>query len=182
MVEREGPAAWDKIVAQHDKDSLREFMAAKGFSEGAIEAYGVLNFVEAELNSAVVEELREDIGKAYVDMQEIVGGMDRLPNAFYARAPGRDPLRRRGHGDRPGSALGHDPLPDEVRTVLGHRRLRDLLDPVLGPADGRNDQALLASRSSGRSASCTTRRRPRSCSRCAGVAGRKRTGSTAARP
>ena len=83
MVEREGAAAWDKIVAQYDKDSLREFMTAKGFSEGAIEAYGVLNFVEAELNSAVVEELREDIGKAYVDMQEIVGGMDRLPNAFY---------------------------------------------------------------------------------------------------
>ncbi len=83
MVEREGPAAWEKIVARHDKDSLREFLTAKGFSEGAIEAYGVLNFVEAELNSGVVEELREDIGKAYVDMQEIVGGMDRLPNAFY---------------------------------------------------------------------------------------------------
>jgi monoamine oxidase len=83
MVERDGPTAWDRIVAQYDKDSLREFLTAKGFSEGAIEAYGVLNFVEAELNSAVVEELREDIGKAYVDMQEIVGGMDRLPNAFY---------------------------------------------------------------------------------------------------
>jgi len=27
--------------------------------------------------------LREDLGKAYEDMQEIVGGMDRLPNAFY---------------------------------------------------------------------------------------------------
>ena len=84
MVEREGPSAWEAIVAQYDKDSLREFLTAKGFSEGAIEAYGVLNFVEAELNSAVIEELREDIGKAYVDMQEIAGGMDRLPNAFYA--------------------------------------------------------------------------------------------------
>ena len=83
MVEREGPTAWEKIVQQYDRDSLREFLTAKGFSEGAIEAYGVLNFVEAELNSAVVEELREDIGKAYVDMQEIAGGMDRLPNAFY---------------------------------------------------------------------------------------------------
>jgi monoamine oxidase len=85
MVEREGEAAWDRIVAQYDRDSLREFLTAKGFSEGAIEAYGVLNFVEAELNSAVVEELREDIGRAYVDMQEIVGGMDRLPNAFYGQ-------------------------------------------------------------------------------------------------
>jgi monoamine oxidase len=83
MVEREGPSAWDKIVRDYDKDSIREFMEAKGFSEGAIEAYGILNFAESGFNTAVVEELREDIGKAYVDMQEIVGGMDRLPNAFY---------------------------------------------------------------------------------------------------
>jgi monoamine oxidase len=30
-----------------------------------------------------MEVLREDLGKAYVDMQTIVGGMDRLPDAFY---------------------------------------------------------------------------------------------------
>jgi hypothetical protein len=34
--------------------------------------YGVLNFVESDLNSAVMEELREQLGGAYVDMQEIV--------------------------------------------------------------------------------------------------------------
>ncbi len=83
-LDREGDAAWAEIVREYDQDSLREFLERKGFSEGAIEAYGVLNFVEAELNTAVVEELRESLGKAYVDMQEIVGGMDRLPNAFYA--------------------------------------------------------------------------------------------------
>ena len=32
-------------------------------------------------------------------------------------------------------ALGHRPLPDDGRAVLRHRRLRDLLDPVLGPPD-----------------------------------------------
>ena len=42
-----------------------------------------MNFVEADMHNAVVEILREDLGKAYVDMQEIAGGMDRLPNAFY---------------------------------------------------------------------------------------------------
>ena len=40
------------------------------------------------MNNAVVEELREDLGGAYVDMQEIVGGMDRLPSAFYAELAG----------------------------------------------------------------------------------------------
>ena len=49
--------------------------------------YGVMNFVEADMHNAVVEEFREDFGKAFEDMQEIVGGMDRLPNAFYASSP-----------------------------------------------------------------------------------------------
>jgi monoamine oxidase len=84
MVERDGDVAWDEIVRQYDQYSLREFLQLKGFSEGAIEMYGVMNFVEADMNNAVIEELREDLGRAFEDMQEIVGGMDRLPNAFYA--------------------------------------------------------------------------------------------------
>lgn len=83
LLENDGPAAWAAIAAQYDQYSLREFLELRGFSEGAIEMYGILNFVEAELNNAVVEELREDLGRHYEDMQEIVGGMDRLPNAFY---------------------------------------------------------------------------------------------------
>lgn len=85
MVERGGDAAWDEIVKEYDRYSLREFLQLKGFSESAIELFGIMNFVEAEMNNAVIEQLREDIGRAYVDMQEIVGGMDRLPNAFYDR-------------------------------------------------------------------------------------------------
>ncbi len=57
----------------------------KGFSEGAIEMYGVMNFVESDMNNAVVEELREDLGRAFEDMQEIVGGMDLLPRAFFGQ-------------------------------------------------------------------------------------------------
>jgi monoamine oxidase len=83
MVERDGDVAWDEIVRQYDQYSLREFLQLKGFSEGAIEMYGVMNFVEADMNQAVIEELREDLGRAFEDMQEIVGGMDNLPNAFY---------------------------------------------------------------------------------------------------
>jgi monoamine oxidase len=43
-----------------------------------------MNFLESDMHNALVEVLREDIGGAYVDMQEIAGGMDHLPNAFYA--------------------------------------------------------------------------------------------------
>lgn len=82
-VEEDWDAGWEYIVSEYDEYSLREFLEMKGFSEGGIELFGVMNFVEAELNNAVVEQLREDLGKAYIDMQEIVGGMDRLPDAFY---------------------------------------------------------------------------------------------------
>jgi monoamine oxidase len=85
MLERDGPSAWDEIAHQYDQYSLREFLILKGFSEGAIEMYGVMNFVEADMNNAVIEELREDLGRAFEDMQEIVGGMDLLPRAFYSQ-------------------------------------------------------------------------------------------------
>lgn len=83
LLERNGEDAWPEIAASYDQYSLREFLEMKGWSEAAIELYGILNFVEAEMNNAVMEELRETLGNAYVDMQTIVGGMDALPNAFY---------------------------------------------------------------------------------------------------
>ena len=84
MIEQAGDEAWAEIVARYDQYSLYEFLKAKGFSEDAIEYYAVMNFVEADMHNALVEILREDLGGAYVDMSHIVGGMDRLPNAFYA--------------------------------------------------------------------------------------------------
>jgi monoamine oxidase len=83
LVDAEGEAGWERIRVQYDGYSIREFLEAKGFSEGAIEMYGVMNFVEAGINNSVMEEFREDFGKAFEDMQEIVGGTDNLPNAFY---------------------------------------------------------------------------------------------------
>jgi monoamine oxidase len=83
MVESDGDAAWDQIVRDYDRYSLYDFLRLRGFSEGAIEYYAVMNFLEADMHNAVVEILREELGQAYVDMQEIVGGMDRLPEAFY---------------------------------------------------------------------------------------------------
>jgi len=84
LVEREGPAAWEHIASEYDEYSLYEFLHLRGWSKGAIEYFTVLNFLEADMHNSLVEILREDLGGAYVDMQEIEGGMDKHPNAFYA--------------------------------------------------------------------------------------------------
>ncbi|MBA2358985.1 MAG: flavin monoamine oxidase family protein [Actinobacteria bacterium] len=89
LLQREGPAGWDAIVSRYDQYSLQEFLDLRGWSQGAIEMYGVMNFVESDLHNSCVEVLREDLGEAYVDMQEIAGGMDALPNAFYGRLQDR---------------------------------------------------------------------------------------------
>jgi monoamine oxidase len=89
LLEAEGDVAWESIVARYDQYSLYEFLKLRGLSDAAIEYYAVMNFVEADMNNAVVEVLREDLGGAYEDMQQIVGGMDLLPNAFYQAIPDR---------------------------------------------------------------------------------------------
>ena len=85
MLAEDQVAGWDAIVRDYDQYSLYEFLRFKGWSRGAIEYFTVMNFLEADMHNAVVEVLREDLGGAYVDMHEIAGGMDGLPNAFYAR-------------------------------------------------------------------------------------------------
>jgi monoamine oxidase len=84
LLDRDGPSAWEQIRAQFDSYSLYDFLKHRNFSRGAIEYYAVMNFVETDMNSAVMEILREDLEGSYVDMQTVDGGMDRLPNAFYA--------------------------------------------------------------------------------------------------
>jgi monoamine oxidase len=80
---REGEDALVAIIEDYDRYSIREFLQDRGWSEGAIELYGVMSFREANMNAAVIEQLREIVGRAFEDMQEIVGGFDRLPNAFF---------------------------------------------------------------------------------------------------
>lgn len=83
LVQDDWDSGWELIVRDYDQYSLYEFLRFKGWSRGAIEYFTVLNFLEADMHNSLVEILREDLGGAYVDMQEIAGGMDRLPNAFY---------------------------------------------------------------------------------------------------
>ena len=78
----QGEAAWTGIAQEFDHFSTREFLEYKGWSEGAIEMYGLMADQEALMNSSFLELLREDVGGFYEDMFEIEGGMDHLPNAF----------------------------------------------------------------------------------------------------
>src|SRR3954447_12832607 len=84
LVAADPVGGWDEIVLRYDEMSLRDFLLHKGWSKAAIEMYGILAFLESDMANAVVEVLREDLGGAYVDMQEIVGGSDLLPRAFAA--------------------------------------------------------------------------------------------------
>ncbi len=82
LLEKNGEAAWEEIVAKYDQYSTREFLEMKGWSEGAIEMYGLLANQEAVMNSSFLEVFREDSGNYYTNMLEIQGGTDRLPYSF----------------------------------------------------------------------------------------------------
>ena len=106
----------------------------RGFSEGAIELYGVMSFREANMNAAVVEQLREIVGRAFEDMQEIAGGMDQLPRAFYEQV--RESVRFGAEvnaieQDESGVTVHYR---EPGRPLQGPRRPRHLRHPVLGPA------------------------------------------------
>ena len=42
-IENEGEAGWEQIYAEYDQYSVREFLELKGWSEGMIEMFGLLN-------------------------------------------------------------------------------------------------------------------------------------------
>jgi monoamine oxidase len=81
-VDTNGLAVWADIERELDQYSTREFLEHRGWSEGAIEMFGLLMFQEALLNSSVIEVLREELTSCYSNLQQIDGGMDRLPRAF----------------------------------------------------------------------------------------------------
>lgn len=82
LLKQRGEAAWEEIVAQYDRYSLREFLEAANLSEGAIEMCGILLHLEALMNLSCLEVLREELGEYFGDVVAINGGMDLLPRAF----------------------------------------------------------------------------------------------------
>ena len=82
LIEKNREAGWEQINAEYDQYSVREFLELKGWSEGMIEMFGLLNNQEAMMNSSFLELFREDGGNYYTNMCQIVGGADNLPHAF----------------------------------------------------------------------------------------------------
>lgn len=78
----EGASAWGAIMAEYDQDSLREFLQAKGWSEGAIEMFGLFSGYSGRMNASFTDIIRPEIGGSFDDLVEIDGGSDLLPRAF----------------------------------------------------------------------------------------------------
>ena len=81
-LQAKGDDAWAEIIDEYDQYSTREYLDKCGWSEGAIEMYGILENQEARMNASFVELLLADLGEVFTDMRQIDGGMDRLPQAF----------------------------------------------------------------------------------------------------
>ncbi len=79
----DGDDAWTDITAQYDQYCVREFLDLCGWSEGAIEMFGLLFNQEALMNSSFLELLREELGGFYTDLVYIDGGTDQLPHALH---------------------------------------------------------------------------------------------------
>lgn len=81
-MDAKGDDAWPEIIAEYDQYSTREFLEANGWSEGAIEMYGLLENQESRMNTSFVELLLAERGQVFTNMVQIEGGTDRLPQAF----------------------------------------------------------------------------------------------------
>ncbi|HEY7565675.1 MAG TPA: NAD(P)/FAD-dependent oxidoreductase, partial [Acidimicrobiia bacterium] len=81
--------AWSEITDDFDGYSTREFLESRGWSEGAIECFGLLGNQEAVMNSSFLEVLREEMTDSYRDLVQIRGGMDQLPAAFLPKLGAR---------------------------------------------------------------------------------------------
>lgn len=89
ILDAEGDGAWPRIIAEYDHFSTREYLEHCGWSEGAIEMFGILANQESRMNASFVELLLADVGNVFRDMVQIEGGMDRLPRAFLPALAGR---------------------------------------------------------------------------------------------
>jgi monoamine oxidase len=102
----EGDAAWEAIAAEYDQYAVREFLELRGWSEGAIEMFGLLFNQEALMNSSFLELLREEVGDYYTNLLYLDGGTDLLPRAFLPDV---------GHRVRFGAKMiALDQSPDDV--------------------------------------------------------------------
>ncbi|HVE48891.1 MAG TPA: flavin monoamine oxidase family protein [Casimicrobiaceae bacterium] len=117
-VEREGEAGWAAIVKRYDGYSTRQFLQREHWPEAAIELFGLLQNQEALMNSCFLELLREEIGRFYVDLLQINGGMDLLPRSFMPSLASRIRFGARMFAIEPGQTS----VTIHYRTVGGRER------------------------------------------------------------
>ncbi|MEC8541055.1 MAG: NAD(P)/FAD-dependent oxidoreductase [Candidatus Thermoplasmatota archaeon] len=84
----DNPKSWAGIREELQSISLREFMQDAGWSEAAIELYGLVAGFETLLSASAAEFLGEVLQDLRANTMTIEGGMDRLPNAFLAELEG----------------------------------------------------------------------------------------------
>lgn len=82
QLEAEGEAAWDKIIPEYDQYSLEEFLMARGWSEGAMEMFGLFMGYESRMNESFIDIVRPEVGQSFANLVYIEGGMDQFPRAF----------------------------------------------------------------------------------------------------
>ena len=84
IVRKQGDTAWDEIIQEYDRFSLRGFLRHSGWSEGAIELLGIMGNVESRMNSSFVSYLHHEYADTFADMVYLEDGSDALPNAFLS--------------------------------------------------------------------------------------------------
>ena len=131
LIEREG---WEAVYAQYDQYSVREFLEdVNGWSEGAIEMFGLLFNQESLMNSSFLELLREEVGGYYTNMVYLTEGTDSLPRAFL---PGlRDRIRfgakMTAVDQDPNSVTIHYQTLSGRKSITGDRAILTVPFPVL---------------------------------------------------
>ena len=75
--------------SKYDGYSIREFLEELGWSEAAIELFGLVMNQESLMNTSFLELLREETGHFYRNMVHIDGGMDHLPRGFLPQLASR---------------------------------------------------------------------------------------------
>jgi len=73
---------WDELMSKYGDISLYEFFRNDGWDNESITSFGVAEVMEVHLANSFMEVLQVEVQMWGVDMTQIVGGMDRLPNAF----------------------------------------------------------------------------------------------------
>ncbi len=148
-IEQGGEAAWAAIVARYDGSSTREFLEQQHWPEPMIELFGLLQNQEALMNSCFLELLREEVGRFYVDLLQIDGGMDLLPRAFLPALASRIRFGARMTTIEAADDGRDDPLPDDRRTRVRHRGLCDRHRAVSRAAARRGHASVLLGKAPG---------------------------------